>query len=103
MNLKNWQAITLLETIYKGLAKTMAQQIQLLLDELLKPHQIGFLKGRSIIDNIFLAFKSMEWVLESSHSIFMLLLDFEKAYNQVEWGFLEGTMVAIGFFSIWIQ
>jgi hypothetical protein len=32
----------------------------------------------------------------------MLLFDYEKAYNRVEWGFLEGAMVALGFDSQWI-
>lgn len=55
-----------------------------MLNDIIRPHQTGFLKGRSIIDNIFLAFKTMEWAIESAQPMVMLLLDFEKAYNRVK-------------------
>jgi len=74
-----------------------------MLNTLIRPNQTGFIKGRSIIDNIFLAFESMEWALESSQDIVLLLLDFEKAYDRVEWGFLEGTLAKIGFNQTWIS
>jgi len=44
----------------------------------------------------------MEWALESSQDMVMLLLDFEKAYDKVEWGFLEGTLTKHGFNQTWI-
>jgi len=31
----------------------------------------------------------MEWAIESFQDMVMLLLDFEKAYDGIEWGFLE--------------
>jgi hypothetical protein len=44
----------------------------------------------------------MEWVVESNQPMVMMLLDFEKAYNQVERDFLERTMAALGFDDVWI-
>jgi hypothetical protein len=32
----------------------------------------------------------------------MLLLDFEKAYDRVEWSFFEGTLTQLGFNSTWV-
>ena len=32
----------------------------------------------------------------------MLLLDFEKAFDRVDWGFLEETMLCMGFPDSWI-
>nr|PNR45240.1 hypothetical protein PHYPA_015011 [Physcomitrium patens] len=52
-------------TIYKLLAKLMANQLQPSLDTLIWPNQTGFLKSRNIINNIFLAFKAMDWAEES--------------------------------------
>jgi hypothetical protein len=33
----------------------------------------------------------------------LLLLDFEKLYNRVFWGFLEGTLSRFGFVNEWIR
>jgi len=102
-NLKNWRPITLLGIVYKIVAKTLAKRLQPLLDIIIRPNQTGFIKERSIIDNVFLAFESMEWARESSQDMVMLLLDFEKAYDRVEWGFLDGNLVKIGFNQKWIM
>jgi hypothetical protein len=61
------------------------------------------MKDRSIIDNVFLAIEAMEWATETNQPMVMLLLDFEKAYDRVEWGFLEGTLNKLGFNSTWIS
>jgi hypothetical protein len=61
------------------------------------------MKGRSIIDNVFLAIVSMEWAVETNQPMVMLFLDFEKAYDRVEWGFLEGSLTTLGFDSTWVR
>ena len=33
----------------------------------------------------------------------VLLLDFEKAYHRVDWGFLEETMLGMGFPNSWVH
>ena len=33
----------------------------------------------------------------------VLLLDFEKAYDRVDWAFLEDTMICMGFPIEWIR
>jgi hypothetical protein len=92
-----------LGTVYKCIAKLLARRLQPWLTQLIRPNQTGFMKGRSIIDNVFLAIESMEWATETSQPMVMLLLDFEKAYDRVEWGFLDGTLNKLGFNSTWIS
>jgi len=45
----------------------------------------------------------MEWILEFAQSMVMLLLDFKKVYDRIEWGFLGGTMSTMGFDSTLIK
>ena len=33
----------------------------------------------------------------------VLFLDFEKAYDRVDWDFMEGTLVRMGFPNTWIR
>ncbi len=53
--LRNWHPITLLGSIYKIIAKTLARRIQEFFPLLIRPNQIGFVEGRNILDNNFWA------------------------------------------------
>ena len=61
--------------------------------------------GRLITDNVLVAYE----VLHSMYSrkkgktgSLALKLDISKAYDRVEWNFLEGMMIKLGFPDIWI-
>ena len=41
--------------------------------------------------------------LKSNQEMAILLLEFEKAYDGVDWSFLEGTMLKFGFHRAWIR
>jgi hypothetical protein len=45
----------LLESIYKILAKVLVGRLQAVLPNIIKPNQTGFMEGRSILDNVFIA------------------------------------------------
>lgn len=74
-----------------------------LLHHWILPSQTGFVPNRCILDNIFLAFEAIEWTLENKQNVSMLLLDFEKAYDRVNWTFLRQTMETMGFHHKWIN
>ena len=101
--IQNFRPISLLNTLYKVLAKIYANRMKPLLHNWILPSQTGFVPNRCILDNIFLAFEAMEWSLENRQDLSMLLLDFEKAYDRVSWTFLKQTMGKMGFAEIWIQ
>jgi hypothetical protein len=101
--IKNFRPISLLNTMYKVIAKIYANRMKPLLHHWILPSQTGFVPNRCILDNIFLAFEAIDWSLESNQDISMLLLDFEKAYDRVSWTFLEKTMEKMGFVDTWIQ
>lgn len=103
MRLTNYRPISLLGTIYKILAKLMANRLIDLLPKWIKPSQTAFVKGRCIFDNVFLAYESMEWALESNQPLTLLLLDFEKTYDRVNWRFLKETMAHMGFSEKWVN
>jgi hypothetical protein len=101
--LNNWRPITLLESIYKILAKLLARRLQAILPSIIRPNQTGFVEGRSILDNVFITQESLNWAEESNQDLVLLLLDFEKAFDRIEWGFLFGALEKLGFRSTWIR
>ncbi len=101
--LRNWRPITLLGNVYKILAKTLAGRLQAFLPCVIRLNQTGFIEGRSILDNVFIAQDSLDWAMESDQELVLLLLDFEKAFDRIEWNFLFITLSKLGFNSTWVR
>ena len=96
-DIRKWRPITILNTVYKILAKAISLRIQPLLGELIHHTQTGFVKERSILDNIFAFWEATALAKLRHKDMAVLLLDFEKAYDRVDWSFLEGTLARFGF------
>lgn len=80
----NYRPITLLGTFYKIVAKLLASRLQQLLPTIVRPNQTGYVQGRCIIDNIFLAQESLTWAENSNQELVLLLLDFDKAFDRID-------------------
>ncbi len=103
IKLSNWRPITLLGSTYKVLEKVLAGRIKVAFTHIIRPNQTGFVEGRSIIDNTFMAQEALEWAEESEQDLDLLLLDFEKAFDIIEWGFLFSALAKLGFSETWIR
>jgi hypothetical protein len=94
LNPKIWKQLQIRElethifgSIYKIFAKILTQRIQVHLPFVIKPNQTGFVMGRNILDNNFLAQESFEWAIKNDQDLVLLLLNFKKAFDRIEWGF----------------
>ena len=103
LRIQNYRPISLLNTLYKIVAKVYANRMKPLLHNWILPSQTGFVPNRCILDNIFLAFEAIAWTKENQQDLSMLLLDFEKAYDRVNWTFLKEVMAKMGFHNQWIK
>ncbi len=68
---------------------------------MIRPNQTGFVAGRSILDNVFLVRESMEWAEESNQRLVLSMVDFEKAFDKINWGFLFEVLWILGFCDLW--
>ena len=82
--IKIFTSISLLNTLYKVLAKVYANKMKPFLHLWILPSLTWFDPNHCILDNIFLAFEAIEWALENKQDLSMLLLDFKKAYDKVD-------------------
>jgi hypothetical protein len=85
------------------LAKVLAGRLQAVLLNIIRSNQTEFVEGRSILDNVFIAQEALSWAEESNQDLVLLLLDFEKAFDIIEWGFLFGALEKLGFGDTWIR
>lgn len=63
--------------------------------------QYGFIKERFILDSFMALHKTLHEVRKKNQCGILLKIDFEKAYDKVNWHFLHQMMVAKGFRNVW--
>ena len=95
--IKNWRPITLLNTDYKIAAKATANRVKSVLPRLINYDQTGFMKGRFIGENIRLIDCIIQYAKEKNIHGLLLFIDFEKAFDSVEWSFILDTLRFFGF------
>ena len=95
--LGNYRPISLCNTVYKVVTKTIVARLRPFLDKLISPLQTVFVLGRKGIDNVIIA-------QEIIHSLgkkrwktgyMALKIDLEKAYDKLEWGFIRNMLLRI--------
>ncbi|XP_022040184.1 uncharacterized protein LOC110942726 [Helianthus annuus] len=72
-----------------------------ILEKTISGTQSAFLKGRFILDGPLLINETIGWLKNMGKRAFLLKLDFEKAYDNVNWGFLLSSLDNMGFPGRW--
>lgn len=89
---KNWRPISLLNCDYKIATKVIANRLKLVLPKVIDSDQTGFLKGRFIGENIRLIDSVINFTAAKNVPGLLLFLDFEKAFDTVEWSFIQKAL-----------
>ena len=104
--IKNWCPLSLLNCDYKIAAKAIANRIKSVISKLINNDQSGFIKGRFIGENIRLVDDVINYASKNNIPGLLLFIDFEKAFDSLEWSFIERTLQYFGFgpsLRKWIQ
>ncbi|KAG7584349.1 Ribonuclease H-like superfamily [Arabidopsis suecica] len=98
--------ISLCNVGYKVISKILCQRLKKILLNLISETQSAFVEGRLISDNILIA-QEMFHGLRTNQSCkgkFMAIkTDMSKAYDRVEWSFIEELLRKMGFCEKWIS
>ena len=95
--LSNWRPITLLNLDYKIVSKVIAKRLEKVLPLLVCPDQSGFVKGRYMGQNIRLVNDILEQTKLQGIPGILLQLDFQKAFDTIEWKFIQNTIAFFNF------
>lgn len=95
--LKNWRPISLLCCDYKLAAKTIAYRLKDVLSDIVNSDQSGFMKNRFIGENINTIFEIIEKTEEEDIPGMIFSIDFEKAFDKIDWDFMEEVLQKFNF------
>ena len=98
--------ISLCNVVYKVMSKVLANRLKCVLPEVISKTQSGFVAGRYITDNIVVAYEISHYLKRQRSAKFgnvAFKLDIYKAYDKLEWCFLEGMLMKLGFCREWID
>ena len=101
----DFRPISLYNVIYKIISKVITNFLKPLLDSIISKTQSAFIADRLITDNILIAFESlhnMKTNCTAKKGFMAIKLDMSKAYNRVEWVFLERILLKLGFQESWV-
>ncbi|KAK2649115.1 hypothetical protein Ddye_016604 [Dipteronia dyeriana] len=101
----DFRPISLCNVIYKAVAKAIANRLKGVLGKVIAETQSTFIQGQLITDNAIVGFECIHALRTQKNGqkgALALKLDMSKAYDRVEWGFLEGMMYKLGFSMKWI-
>ncbi|CAL9019304.1 unnamed protein product, partial [Prunus brigantina] len=89
-----------------GMWLVLANRLKVILPSLISDSQSAFVSRRMISDNSIVAFELLHFMhkrTQGRQGYMALKLDMTKAYDRVEWNFLESLMLGMGFDRRWVH
>jgi len=103
---KKWTPISLLNCDYKIAAKSIANRIKRTLPLVINNNQTGFQKNTFVGENLTVLNSILSYTHIEKNPGLLLFIDFEKAFDTLEWSSIEKTQKYYNFgdsLILWIK
>ena len=102
-DITNWRPISLLNVDYKIITKLLAGRLKPLLPNIIHPDQKGYVNGRTIFEANRLLKDVIDYSEENRINSSIIFLDYQKAFDQVEWAWALQCLEKFNFGPKFIQ
>nr|GEU42158.1 RNA-directed DNA polymerase, eukaryota [Tanacetum cinerariifolium] len=98
---KDFPPISLIGSVYKIIAKALANRISFVMLNFISGVQSAFVANRQILDGPFILNELVSWCKHKKLKSMIFKIDFKKAFDSVRWDYLDDVLKAFGFGGIW--
>jgi hypothetical protein len=102
-NIRQYRPIFLLNVDYKWFTKVLTMRLTPLAGKLISETQTAFILGRYILEGVIILHETLHELRVSKVPGVILKLDFEKAYDKVNWKFMMEVLRKKNFPDKWLD
>jgi len=93
----------MLNVTFKIFTKVLANRLTAVAEKVVRQSQTAFMPGRNILEGAVVLHETIHELHKKKKNGVILKLDFEKAYDKVNWSFVQQTLRMKGFSSTWCK
>lgn len=99
--ISDFRSISLLECLYKIFAKLLASRLRKIMNSIIASNQYAFILGSNIVDGVVIINEVVDYVKRTKKECLIFKVDFEKAYDTIDWNFPDYTIRRFGMSDKW--
>nr|GEX57649.1 hypothetical protein [Tanacetum cinerariifolium] len=101
VGLNDYRPISLIGCSYKVIAKVLANRLKVVIPKIISNSQSAFIEGRQILDGVLIANEVLSHIKKMKKKMLLFKVDFEKAFNSINWNFLDNILNQMNFRDKW--
>lgn len=98
--------ISLCNVLVRIISKVLTNRLKTCLNLIISDKQSAFIEGRLLTDNAMVAFEINHYMkrkMQGVNGVAGLKIDISKAYDRLEWDFIQNMLIRFGFHERWID
>lgn len=103
LSIKDYRPVNLVGCMYKIISKILSCRLKKVIAKVVGPEQSAYIEGRSILDGPLVLNEVIAWTKKIKKKLLVFKVDFEKAFDSLNWNFLDSIMEQMNFSLRWRQ